>query len=44
MRFGNSSVLLNNYSYMKLAQTCHAQLQSGACLTKKCEYNMTKCC
>lgn len=33
-----------NYSYMNLAQTCHTQLQSGACLSKKCEYNMSKCC
>ena len=33
-----------NYSCMKLAQTCHAQLQSGDRLTKKCEYNISKCC
>lgn len=36
-------VLLNEL-HMKLAVTCHTQLQSGACLTKKCDCNMSKSC
>lgn len=33
-----------NCSHVKLAQTCHTQIQRGAWLTKECDCNMSKSC